>query len=77
MNSLGGIIKLRTFCEIARDAGYRWAWNDTYYIDTSNDVELQESLNFMFVGTAIQRSQSSTCWVRVKKEEMILMVWGS
>ncbi|KAG1738274.1 hypothetical protein EDB19DRAFT_1715060 [Suillus lakei] len=49
MNSLGGIMKLRTFCEIARDAGYRWAWNEPYYIDRSNDVELQESLNSMFV----------------------------
>ncbi|KAG1882428.1 hypothetical protein F4604DRAFT_425327 [Suillus subluteus] len=49
MNLLGGIIKLRTFCEIARDAGYRWAWSDTCCIDKSNNVELQESLNSMFV----------------------------
>ncbi|KAG0700213.1 hypothetical protein DFH29DRAFT_1056384 [Suillus ampliporus] len=49
LNSLGGIVKLRTFCEIARDAGYRWAWSDTCCIDKSNNVELQESLNSMFV----------------------------
>ncbi|KAG2347407.1 hypothetical protein BDR05DRAFT_996534 [Suillus weaverae] len=51
MNSLGGIvIKLRTFCEIARDAGHRWAWSDTCCgIDKSNNVELQESLNSIFV----------------------------
>lgn len=35
--------------EIARDSGYRWAWNDTCCIDKSNNVELQESLNSMFV----------------------------
>jgi hypothetical protein len=49
INSLGGIVKLRTFCEIARDAGYRWAWSDTCCIDKSNNVELQASLNSMFV----------------------------
>ncbi|KAG0699361.1 hypothetical protein DFH29DRAFT_55548 [Suillus ampliporus] len=49
MKSLGGLVKLRTFCEIARDAGYRWAWTDTCCIDKSNNVELQESLNSMFV----------------------------
>jgi tetratricopeptide (TPR) repeat protein len=49
MNSLGGIVKLQKFCEIARDAGYHWAWSDTCCIDKSNSVELQESLNSMFV----------------------------
>jgi hypothetical protein len=49
LNSLGGIVKLRTFCEIARDAGYLWAWSDTCCIDKSNNVELQESLNSMFI----------------------------
>jgi hypothetical protein len=49
LNSLGGIVKLRKFCEIARDAGYRWAWSDTCCIDKSSNVELQQSLNSMFV----------------------------
>jgi hypothetical protein len=49
LNSLGGIVKLRKFCEIARDAGFRWAWSDTCCIDKSSNVELQQSLNSMFV----------------------------
>jgi len=49
LNSLGGIVKLRKFCEIARDAGYRWAWSDTCCIDKSSNVELQQSLNSMFI----------------------------
>lgn len=44
-NSVGGILKLKSFCSIACDAGYRWAWSDTCCIDKSNNVELQESLN--------------------------------
>ncbi|KAG2339439.1 hypothetical protein BDR05DRAFT_992075 [Suillus weaverae] len=49
LNSPGGIVKLQKFCEIARDAGYRWAWSDTCCIDKSSNVELQQSLNSMFV----------------------------
>ena len=46
---LSGIIKLQSFCKIARRAGFRWAWIDTCCIDQSNHVELQKSLNSMFV----------------------------
>ncbi|KAG2356380.1 hypothetical protein BDR07DRAFT_1380857 [Suillus spraguei] len=49
LNSISGIVKLRKFCEIARDLGYRWAWSDTCCIDKSSNVELQQSLNSMFV----------------------------
>ncbi|KAG2128630.1 uncharacterized protein EDB93DRAFT_1256628 [Suillus bovinus] len=49
LNFPGGIAKLRKFCEIARDAGYRWAWSDTCCIDKTSNVELQQSLNSMFV----------------------------
>ncbi|KAG1732866.1 uncharacterized protein EDB91DRAFT_1348948 [Suillus paluster] len=42
-------VKLQMFCKIARDAGYRWAWSDTCCIDQKNNVELQESVNSMFV----------------------------
>ncbi|KAG2117024.1 uncharacterized protein F5147DRAFT_298941 [Suillus discolor] len=45
----GTIAKLQTFCKTARDAGYRWAWSDTCCIDQSNNFELQESVNSMFV----------------------------
>jgi hypothetical protein len=44
-----GVHKLQSFCQVARDAGYRWAWSDTCCIDKSNNVELQESVNTMFV----------------------------
>ncbi|KAG2361891.1 hypothetical protein BDR07DRAFT_1376905 [Suillus spraguei] len=49
LNGLGGIAKLRSFCKVARDAGYGWAWMDTCCIDKTNNSELQESVNSMFV----------------------------
>ncbi|KAG2747698.1 TPR-like protein, partial [Suillus brevipes Sb2] len=49
LNSVGGMTKLRSFCKTARDAGYNWAWSDTCCIDKNINVELQESVNSMFV----------------------------
>ncbi|KAG2339568.1 hypothetical protein BDR05DRAFT_1003235 [Suillus weaverae] len=49
LDPVGGIKKLRSFCETARDLGYRWAWSDTCCIDKNNNVELQESVNSMFI----------------------------
>ncbi|KAG1790421.1 uncharacterized protein HD556DRAFT_1446150 [Suillus plorans] len=49
LNGLGGIAKLQSFCKVARDAGYRWAWMDTCCIDKKSNTELQESVNSMFV----------------------------
>ncbi|KAG1743034.1 hypothetical protein EDB19DRAFT_581610 [Suillus lakei] len=49
LNELGGIVKLQSFCKIARDAGYCWAWMDTCCIDKNSNTELQESINSMFV----------------------------
>ncbi|KAG0697553.1 heterokaryon incompatibility protein-domain-containing protein [Suillus ampliporus] len=49
LDPVGTIVKLQKFCEITRDTGYRWAWSDTCCIDQSNNVELQESVNSMFV----------------------------
>ncbi|KAG1784615.1 heterokaryon incompatibility protein-domain-containing protein [Suillus plorans] len=48
LNPVGGIVKLQSFCKVARKAGYRWAWVDTCCIDQNNNVELQKSLNSMF-----------------------------
>jgi tetratricopeptide (TPR) repeat protein len=45
----GGIEKLQSFCRIARDAGYLWAWMDTCCIDKRSNTELQESVNSMFI----------------------------
>ncbi|KAG2338713.1 hypothetical protein BDR05DRAFT_969007 [Suillus weaverae] len=49
LDLVGGMTKLRSFCKTARNAGYNWAWSDTCCIDKSNNVELQESVNSMFV----------------------------
>ncbi|KAG2113771.1 uncharacterized protein F5147DRAFT_650192 [Suillus discolor] len=49
LDPVGGITKLRSFCRTARDAGYCWAWSDTCCIDKSNNVEVQESVNSMFI----------------------------
>ena len=49
LDPVGGMTKLRSFCKTALDAGYNWAWSDTCCIDKSNNVELQESVNSMFV----------------------------
>ncbi|KAG2367929.1 hypothetical protein BDR07DRAFT_1372437 [Suillus spraguei] len=49
LDPVGGITKLQSFCKTACDLGYCWAWSDTCCIDKSNNVELQESVNSMFV----------------------------
>jgi hypothetical protein len=49
LDSVGGIPKLQSFCKTARDKGYRWGWIDTCCIDQTNNVELQQSVNSMFV----------------------------
>jgi hypothetical protein len=49
LDPVGTVVKLQKFCKVARNAGYRWAWSDTCCIDQNNSVELQESVNSMFV----------------------------
>ncbi|KAG2358623.1 hypothetical protein BDR07DRAFT_1337492 [Suillus spraguei] len=49
LDGLGGIAKLQSFCKVARDAGYRWAWMDTCCMDKRSNTEVQESVNSMFV----------------------------
>ena len=49
LNPVGGILKLQSFCNLARNAGYLWAWSDTCCIDKNNHVELQRSVTSMFV----------------------------
>ncbi|KAG2346810.1 hypothetical protein BDR05DRAFT_981412 [Suillus weaverae] len=46
---VGTMVKLQTFCKTARDMGHRWAWSDTCCIDQNNPVELERSVNSMFV----------------------------
>ncbi|KAG2359527.1 hypothetical protein BDR07DRAFT_1336714 [Suillus spraguei] len=49
LTAISGITKLQSFCKTARAAGYRWGWIDSCCIDQANNVELQKSLNSMFV----------------------------
>ncbi|KAG1883492.1 hypothetical protein F4604DRAFT_294714 [Suillus subluteus] len=49
LDPVGTIVKLQKFCKVARDAGHRWAWSDTCCIDQNNNVELQQSVNAMFI----------------------------
>ncbi|KAG2751066.1 HET-domain-containing protein, partial [Suillus brevipes Sb2] len=49
LDPVDSITKLQSFCEITRDAGFLWAWIDTCCIDQKNNVELQKSVNSMFV----------------------------
>ena len=41
LNPVDGIVKLQSFCKVARDRGYRWAWSDTCCIDKNNNIEFQ------------------------------------
>ncbi|KAG1821965.1 WD40-repeat-containing domain protein [Suillus subaureus] len=49
LDPVGTTVKLQKFCKVARRAGYHWAWSDTCCIDQNNNVELQESVNSMFI----------------------------
>jgi hypothetical protein len=49
LDSISGMTKLRSFCKTARNTGHNWAWSDTCCIDKNINVELQESVNSMFV----------------------------
>lgn len=40
--------KLKTFCKIVRDSGFKWAWSDTCCINKSDHFILQEALVAMF-----------------------------
>ncbi|KAG1726863.1 uncharacterized protein EDB91DRAFT_1350428 [Suillus paluster] len=48
MTGAGSLVKLQSFCKIARKAEYHWAWVDSCCIDQHNNVEVQKSLNSMF-----------------------------
>ncbi|KAG0708301.1 WD40-repeat-containing domain protein [Suillus ampliporus] len=49
VKAVGSMGKLQSFCQVARDAGHHWAWCDTCCMDQNNNVELQRSVNSMFV----------------------------
>ncbi|KAG2089241.1 uncharacterized protein F5147DRAFT_658473 [Suillus discolor] len=49
LDAVGTVVKLQKFCKVARDMGHHWAWSDTCCIDQNNNVEVQQSVNTMFV----------------------------
>ncbi|KAG2089240.1 uncharacterized protein F5147DRAFT_658472 [Suillus discolor] len=49
LDPVGTVVKLQKFCKVARDAGHRWAWSDTCCIDQNNNIEVQQSVNSMFI----------------------------
>ncbi|KAG0702635.1 hypothetical protein DFH29DRAFT_491556 [Suillus ampliporus] len=49
LDPVGTMVKLQTFCQIARDAGHLWAWSDTCCIDIGNKVEVQEVIDFLVI----------------------------
>ncbi|KAL1948072.1 hypothetical protein VTO73DRAFT_12147 [Trametes versicolor] len=40
--------KIRGFCKVAREAGFRLAWNDACCIDKTSSAELSEAINSMY-----------------------------
>ncbi|KAL1948057.1 hypothetical protein VTO73DRAFT_12132 [Trametes versicolor] len=40
--------KIKGFCKVAREAGFRLAWNDTCCINKSSSAELSEAINSMY-----------------------------
>ncbi|KAG1796640.1 heterokaryon incompatibility protein-domain-containing protein [Suillus plorans] len=49
LDPVGTMVELQKFCKVARDTGHRWVWSDTCCIDQNNNVEVQQSVNSMFV----------------------------
>ncbi|OAX31885.1 hypothetical protein K503DRAFT_727529 [Rhizopogon vinicolor AM-OR11-026] len=48
LSPVGGIAKLQSFCKVARDAGYRWAWVDTCCINQTDRIDVQGSVSSKF-----------------------------
>ncbi|KAL1948071.1 hypothetical protein VTO73DRAFT_12146 [Trametes versicolor] len=40
--------KIKAFCKVAREAGFRLAWNDACCIDKTSSAELSEAINSMY-----------------------------
>ncbi|KAL1948059.1 hypothetical protein VTO73DRAFT_12134 [Trametes versicolor] len=40
--------KIKDFCKVAREAGFRLAWNDACCIDKTSSAELSEAINSMY-----------------------------
>ncbi|KAI5986694.1 hypothetical protein F5J12DRAFT_787205 [Pisolithus orientalis] len=49
MSAKEGFKKLQTFCAVACERGFLWAWSDTCCIDKDSSAGLQEAIGSMFV----------------------------
>ncbi|KAL5410341.1 hypothetical protein PMIN04_010678 [Paraphaeosphaeria minitans] len=49
VSSKKGFLKIREFCNVASQAGYRYGWCDTCCINKGNSSELAESINSMYL----------------------------
>lgn len=43
-----GYVKIQSFCGLAAEDGYQYAWVDTCCIDKTSSAELQEAINSMY-----------------------------
>jgi len=48
MTATDGLTKLQSFCRVAEQHKYQWAWSDTCCIDKESSAELQEAIGSMF-----------------------------
>lgn len=48
MAATDGLAKLKSFCRVAEQHKYQWAWSDTCCIDKESSAELQEAIGSMF-----------------------------
>ncbi|KIO09227.1 hypothetical protein M404DRAFT_309019 [Pisolithus tinctorius Marx 270] len=48
MSAREGFEKLQSFCVVACERGFLWAWSDTCCIDKDSSAELQEAIGSMF-----------------------------
>lgn len=67
---LAGYVKLKNFCEKAREYGMEFAWSDTCCIDKNNSTELDESIRSMFRWYR----NSAICIVHLAQSETIVDV---
>ena len=48
LSSHPGWPKITSFCSLAKNEGWEWAWMDTCCIDKSSSAELSEAINSMY-----------------------------
>ena len=60
-----GLEKIKDFCRMACQRGWRWAWIDTCCIDKRSSAELSEAINSMYNWYA----QAAECYVHLSDVE--------